>query len=436
MEVIDYETGVRRWRVRTGPYSTLAWTAGGLVWTGGLGGGLLDEDGNQVASVPAAHTLAVAPGGKQVALGGNYERVVFLDTTTGKSSGMPIVSEGIASVAFDPAGTRVATGDEDCVVATWQVDAPATPIASFDPWKTAEPSVRDDQERYANSLGDCLHSSESAADWVGFAPDGELRSISRGVLWHHGPSTVPPVMAPRNEYWSTAADPTGSVFAISLVYKPWGVFLVDIATGKAKHLPLGVTNAVSWSGDGRMFAVVTGEDAISLVDAHTGRVTKKLSIPAPTWCRSTAFASRADRLITACQNGSAHIYDVAAGTLVASLDTGFKSEDKSRDRDITGWSNRSAWRTRRHLVRVARRRQATARRRACASRCDQSTRVLTRREAPRLRFRRFDSRRMGRRSAGRARVVSGGSSNQTPRMHRVVRRRREQSCRLCRRRRL
>lgn len=317
VQVFDLESGDSRWRAAVRA-TVVAWSEAGLAATSGLGGVMFDDDGRRRATLPAGYSLASSPRGTELAVGSNAGRVRLIDARTGLPRHVVGHQEGIRSVNWRGDGALVATGDQNCGLATWAVDPQ---VGSGAP------------QRFIPSVASCTPHRTYAPSgllWVGFGTDGELRSLSGNAFEQHPDRSPPSAIAAPPTFMDAVGDPLDVGFA---ALRKGDVALVDQA-GKIESVRArGSPARVDWVGQtvaalfGNERSVdsdprkTTVEWRVAVHDRRTRR-THVIPLPLATGQRVASLAlSSNNRIAVAFTDGLVLLLDGERGVQVASLKT-------------------------------------------------------------------------------------------------------------------
>lgn len=272
----------------------------------------------------------------------------------------------VASCAFTPDGTTLASGSRDKNIVLWDIASarPLRTLSGHKDWVTAlafspngkvlASGSRDGDVRIWDSSTGNLMAQLSDKQFRGinsleFSPDGKRVACGAVALTIVDVSSDMSLctIAGNNAVHALAFNPVGSLLASGCAS---GTAVINNYATRTAVQSIGdrssFASASACSPDGRTIASGSSKAPIRVWDTYTGKVISTMEDPA-TITRALVFAPGAHMLAGGCQDNAVRIWDVATGKLCATF-TGHKNPISSiafspdGRRMITGSNDKTA----------------------------------------------------------------------------------------------
>jgi RNA polymerase sigma factor (sigma-70 family) len=254
-------------------------------------------------------TLAFAPDGKILAVGGDNHAVRLLDATTGQEL-KPLGGHlrGLASVQFGPDSKTLTSHGDDGTLRVWDATSGRELRQVPVPAGAAAVLLSDDGRTLAT---------------------GEVDSTIR--LWDAATGKeLHKFEEPKNGFSGFAFAPDGKVLAVRTLGDRT-VRLIDVVTGKdirrlgtavpdnpqnaGLALPLSRGAALVFAPDGKMLAILTQPNILELWDVSTGSVRGSIRLSPGQVIRAAAFTPDGRSLAVCAGDETVSLWEVATGEL-------------------------------------------------------------------------------------------------------------------------
>ncbi len=276
------------------------------LWNAGTG---------QTVRVLHGHTatiksLVFSPDGSMLASGSFYDNTIRVWNVSTQADARVLSHDMFVNpAAISPEGTRIATGDWDGFVRLWDAESGAA-IASLPSPSPYHSIVRD----------------------VAFSPDGAYLAASQQTWDQYTPSdqgacwimvfdaaTGEAVarIAVDGRVWTVAFDPRGGYLAAEIENqgtKVWALGSFD----EVKQSSIAGTT-LAYSPDGRMIAATGPDHSILVLNSDTLEIMSRMDGRHEGTIRTLAFNPDGSRLASASYDQTAKVWNVADGTLLATL---------------------------------------------------------------------------------------------------------------------
>ncbi len=308
-----FRTTIRRWESGTGQQlaayhvgkgiiSSLAISPDGRSLVGQDSDGTLKSwetgDGKFLGQfrVPRGgyHTIAYSPDGRYLLTGGRDQSARLWEAATGRLSGSPLYHRAmVQAVGFSPDGKTILTSDASKTVRTWAVPEGPAIVKVF-PHNRSVRSVAFSPNGQTVATGS-------------FGRKARLWNIGQGRRWElpHGTLIDPVLFSPDGRLLLTAAFMSDSAV------------LWDIATGQPREPRLKHNKhvaALAFSRNGELAATGSYDGTARIWDVASG--TLRATINHGEGVVAVAFSPQGDRLITGCADKNARVWDISTARLL------------------------------------------------------------------------------------------------------------------------
>jgi WD40 repeat protein len=309
----EFRTTIRRWETGTGQQLAAYHVGKGIISALAIspdGRSLVGQDSDGTLKswetgygkflgqlcVPRGgyRTIAYSPDGRYLLTGGGDQSARLWEVSTGRLSGPPLYHRAvIQAVGFSPDGKIILTGDAQKTIRTWAV---------------AQGPALDNEFPHNMPVRSVAFSPDGQTVATGsFDRKARLWDIRQGRRWElpHGTLIDPVLFSPDGRLLLTAAFMSDSAV------------LWDIATGQPREPRLKHNKhvaALAFSRNGELAATGSYDGTARIWDVASG--TLRATINHGEGVVAVGFSPQGDRLITGSEDSTARVWDISTARLL------------------------------------------------------------------------------------------------------------------------